>query len=117
LFLKVRQLRFLFECSEMSAGCGTKNATWNLNCELQKSGSSITTMCLLTQYYQLDNSWQNIQFRFFHNPPITWPLPSRLFFLFPELKITLKGRISQTVKDIITNATNDLKVIPQTSFE
>jgi hypothetical protein len=27
LFLKVRQLRFLFECSEMSAGCGTKNAT------------------------------------------------------------------------------------------
>jgi transposase len=38
------------------------------------------------------------------------------FFLFPKLKITLKGRF-QTVEDIITNAMNDLKAIPQTSFK
>jgi transposase len=30
------------------------------------------------------------------------------FFLFPKLKITLKGRRFQTVEDIITNATNAL---------
>jgi hypothetical protein len=39
------------------------------------------------------------------------------FFLFPKLKITLKGRTFQRVEDIITNATNDLKVIPQISFQ
>jgi transposase len=43
-----------------------------------------------------------------HSPPD--------FFLFPTLKIALKGRRFQRVKNII-NTTNDLKVIPQTSFE
>jgi hypothetical protein len=39
------------------------------------------------------------------------------FFLFPNLKITLKGRRFQTVEDFITNGTNDFKAIPKTSFE
>jgi histone-lysine N-methyltransferase SETMAR len=39
------------------------------------------------------------------------------FFLFPNLKITLKGRRFQTVEDIITNVMNDLKAIPQRSFK
>jgi transposase len=38
-------------------------------------------------------------------------------FLFPKLKITLKGRRFQTVEDTIVNATNYLKAIPQTCFE
>jgi hypothetical protein len=38
------------------------------------------------------------------------------FFLFPKLKITLKGRRFQTVEDI-TNVMNDLKAVPQTFFE
>jgi hypothetical protein len=38
-------------------------------------------------------------------------------FLFPKLKITLKRKRFQSVDDIITNAKNDLKVTPQTSFE
>jgi hypothetical protein len=31
-FLKVKQLRFLSGSSEMSAGCGTKKVTWNVDC-------------------------------------------------------------------------------------
>jgi transposase len=50
-------------------------------------------------------------------PPYSSDLSPPDFFLFPKLKITLKGRIFQTVGDIITNAKNDLKAIPQTSFE
>jgi hypothetical protein len=38
-------------------------------------------------------------------------------FLFPKLKITLKRKRFQTVDDMIINATNDLKVTPQTTFE
>jgi hypothetical protein len=38
------------------------------------------------------------------------------FFLFPKLRITLKGGRHQTVEDV-TNAMNDLKAVPQKSFE
>jgi hypothetical protein len=48
-------------------------------------------------------------------PPYSPDLSSPNIFLFPKLKITVK-RGFQTVEDIITNVTNDLKVIPQTSF-
>jgi histone-lysine N-methyltransferase SETMAR len=50
-------------------------------------------------------------------PPYSPDLSPPDFFLFPKLKFTLKGRRFQTVEDIITNVTNDLKVIPQTSFK
>jgi transposase len=45
--------------------------------------------------------------------PYSPDLSPPYFFLFPKLKITLKGRRFQTVEDIITNVTNNLKVIPQ----
>jgi hypothetical protein len=59
------------------------------------------------------------QFLAKHSIPI---LPSPDFshpdtFLFPKLKITLKGRRFQTVEDIINNATDVLKAIQQTYFE
>jgi hypothetical protein len=54
------------------------------------------------------SSWQNIQLRPFHNPPIHLSSPL-LTFLFPKLKITPKGRRFQTVEDFITNATNDFR--------
>jgi transposase len=38
------------------------------------------------------------------------------FFLFPKLRITFKRKRFQIMEDIITNVTNDLKAIPQTSF-
>jgi transposase len=50
-------------------------------------------------------------------PPYSPDLSLPDFFLFPKLKITLKGRRFQTVEDIITNSTNDLKAIPQTFFK
>jgi transposase len=49
-------------------------------------------------------------------PAYTPDLSPPDFFLFPKLKITLKGRRFQTVEDI-TDANNDLKVIPQASFK
>jgi histone-lysine N-methyltransferase SETMAR len=50
-------------------------------------------------------------------PPYSPDLSPPDFFLFPKLKITLEGRRLQTVEDMITNVTNELKVIPQKSFE
>jgi transposase len=50
-------------------------------------------------------------------PPYSPNLSPPDVFLFPKLKITLKGGRFQTVEDIITNAANDLKAIPQTSFK
>jgi hypothetical protein len=78
---------------------------------LQEAGSSIMIMHQFTWHCQLDNSWQNIQFLPFHNPPI-YLISSFPTFLFPKIKLPF-----QTVEDNITNATNDLKVISQTSFE
>jgi hypothetical protein len=85
-------------------------------CGLWEDGSFIVIMCLLTWYCQLDTSWQNIQFLPFHNPPYSLDFSLPGFFLFPKLRITLKRRNFQTVEDI-TNVTNDLKMILQTSFE
>jgi hypothetical protein len=49
--------------------------------------------------------------------PCSHDLSPPHFFLSAKLKITLKGRRVQTVGDITTNVTNDLKAIPQSSFE
>jgi hypothetical protein len=50
-------------------------------------------------------------------PPYSLDLFPPKFFKFPKPKITLNGRRYQRVEDIITNAMNDLKAIPQTSSE
>jgi hypothetical protein len=50
-------------------------------------------------------------------PPNSPALSHSNYFLFPKLKIILKGRRFQTVEDIITKVTNDLKAILQTSFD
>jgi hypothetical protein len=88
----------------------------DLKCGLWESGSSIKRMRLLTEHCQLDNSWQNIQFIPSHNPPYSPDLSPPHFFLSAKLKITVKGRRVQTVGDV-TNVTNDLKAIPQTTFK
>jgi hypothetical protein len=89
----------------------------DLKCGLLEVGSSITIMRLLTQHCQLDNSWQNIQFLPFQKKkPYSPDLSPPDIFLFPKLKITLKGRF-QMVENMMTNVTNDLKAIPQTSFK
>jgi hypothetical protein len=74
-------------------------------------------MRLLMQHCQLDNSWEDIEFLPFHFHPVHLTSPAVTFFLFPKLRITLKGRRFQTVEDVITSVTKDLKVIPHTSFE
>jgi hypothetical protein len=75
---------------------------WDLKCGLWEAGSSITIMHLLTQCCQLDN-------RQFLAPPHPIHLTTLIstFFYSLKLKITLKGRRFQTVKGIITNATNE----------
>jgi hypothetical protein len=67
----------------------------DLKCGLREAGSSITIMRLLTQRCQLDNSWQNIQFLPFHNPPYSPDLSPPDFFLLPKPKITLKEDFRQ----------------------
>jgi hypothetical protein len=62
--------------------CGIWYEESHLKCGLQEAGSSVTIMSLLTHCCQVDNSSQNIQFLPFHNPLLTWPLPSRLFSIF-----------------------------------
>jgi hypothetical protein len=59
----------------------------DLKCELQEAESSIMIICLLTQHWQLDNPWQNIQFLSFHNTPIklTSPLPTFFYSLNSKL--------------------------------
>jgi hypothetical protein len=89
----------------------------DLKCGLWESDASITIMCLFTEHCQLDSAWQNILFLSFHDPTCSSDLSLPNFFLFPKLKITLKRRRIQTVENIITNATNELKVMPQTSFK
>jgi hypothetical protein len=90
----------------------------NLKFGLREAGFSITIMHLFTQYCQLDNIWQNIQYLPFQNTPIHLISPPPNSFLFPKLKIIIEGRgRSQTVEDIITNVMKDLKALPQTSFE
>jgi hypothetical protein len=127
------------ETSE-KGGKGRSKWTWDsqeqavqksdVKCGLLEDGFSITIMHLFIQHCQLDNSWQvdskvfwrwctwqNIQFLPFQNPSYSYNVSSPDIFLFPTLKITFKGSIFQTVEDIITNATNDLMAIPQTSFK
>jgi hypothetical protein len=76
LLLKARKLIKIFIWQFWDV-CGMWYKESDLKCELQEAGSSNTIMCLLTQWCQLDDSWQNIQFLTFHNPPIhlTSPLP------------------------------------------
>jgi transposase len=50
-------------------------------------------------------------------PPYSPDFSPHDFLLFLKLKITLKRRRFQTVEDITTNATKDLKAISQISFE
>jgi hypothetical protein len=40
-----------------------------------------------------------------------------VFFLFPELKSSLKGRRFHTVKKIEENSIRDLRAIPQNAFQ
>jgi hypothetical protein len=44
-----------------------------------------------------------------------WSL--RIFFLFPKLKSTLKRRRFQTVEEIKENSLQDLRAIPQNTFQ
>jgi hypothetical protein len=56
------------------------------------------------------SSLLNISIRLTHHPLQT------VFFSIPKIKMTLKGRF-QVAEDIVTNTTDELKAIQQTSFE
>ena len=50
-------------------------------------------------------------------PPYSPDLAPADFFLFPKLKSTLKGRRFQTVEEIKENSLQDLRGIPQNTFQ
>jgi hypothetical protein len=58
---------------------------------------------------------QEHHFSICENLPYSPDLSFPDLFLFPKLKMTLKGRRFQTVEDIIRNVTNELKAIQQPS--
>jgi hypothetical protein len=115
LLLKVRQLFSIFVWQFWDV-CGMWCEESELKCGLLEAGFSIMIMCLLTECFQLANSWQNIQFLPFHNPPIYLNSTLSTFFYSINSKLPLKEEEFRTVEDI-NKATNDLKSIPQTSFE
>jgi len=50
-------------------------------------------------------------------PPYSPDLAPAAFFLFPKLKSTLKGRRFQTIEEIKVNSLQDLRAIPQNTFQ
>jgi len=50
-------------------------------------------------------------------PPYSPDLASADFFLFPKLKSTLKGRRFQMIEEIKENSLQDLRAIPQNTFQ
>jgi hypothetical protein len=73
-------------------------AVWGMQYqENQKCDTSITTMHLLEEHSQFKESWQIIQFLYFHNLPVCLTHPFG-YFLFPTTKFPLKGRL-QTIHD------------------
>jgi histone-lysine N-methyltransferase SETMAR len=109
--LKVRQSRFL--------SGGSETSVWRKQPEIWTAGSWLlhhdnarAHTALSIRQFLAKHSIPTLS-----QPPYSPDLSPSNFFLFPKLKITLKGRRVQTVGDIITNAMNDLKAIPQTSFE
>jgi hypothetical protein len=43
--------------------------------------------------------------------------PCGLFFLFPKLKSTLKGRRLQTIEELEENSLRDPRALPQNAFQ
>jgi len=50
-------------------------------------------------------------------PPYSPDLAPAEFFLFPQLKSSLKGRRFQTIEEIEENWTWDLRAMPQNKFQ
>jgi len=50
-------------------------------------------------------------------PPYSPDLAPADFFLFKKLKSTLKGRRFQTIEEIKENSLQDLRAIPQNTFQ
>ena len=50
-------------------------------------------------------------------PPYSPDLAPADFFLFPKLKSTLKGRRFLTIEEIKENSLQDLRAIPQNTFQ
>jgi hypothetical protein len=51
------------------------------------------------------------------HPPYSPVLAPAEFFLFPELKITLKGRRFQTIEEIQENAIRELRAVTESAFQ
>ena len=83
------------------------NKTWMLNHDSAPSHASL----LIREFLAKQETIVVPQ------PPYSPDLAPADFFLFPKLKSTLKGRRFQTVEEIKENSLQDLRAIPQNTFQ
>ena len=93
--------------------CGANNRT----CGQQKLGSSITTMHppILCIWFKVFLAKHNIPL--ICHAPYSPDMAPCDFWLFPKLKMPLKGTRFESRKDIMWNATAHLNMIPQEAFQ
>ena len=75
------------------------------------TGSCTTTTLLPTGLSPQKNFWRNKNIPSLPQPPYSPDLAPSEFFLFPQLKKTMKGRRFPYVEDIQANATRQLRAI------
>jgi hypothetical protein len=80
-------------------------------------GFSTTTTLQRTMHYRFDSFWQKKQVPVLHNAPYSPDLAPCDFFLFPELKHSLKGTHFQSTEDIQRKTTDLLKGFTQDNFQ
>jgi len=74
------------------------------------------TMPLLTGLSPQMNFWQNTTFR----PSHTLPTPLTLhhdFFLFPQLKKTMKSRRFDDIEEVKANSTRQMRAVTKSDFQ
>jgi len=83
------------------------NNTWILHHDNAPANASLLIREFLTKH----------EMTVVPQPPYSPDLAPADFFLFPQLKSSLKGRRFQTIKEIEENWTRDLCAIPQNKFQ
>lgn len=100
---------------EVAEETGISSGSCQWKCGLQEHWTLNTKTQQFTQLYQLKTSWQSIQFLSFHITPIHLTSPLHVFST-PMIKSYLKRKKISNVIGVITNKTNELRAISQTSF-
>jgi len=87
------------------------------NCGDQVSGFCIMTMLLPTQHWVCGSFSRKTGWQQLCTPPCSPDLAPRDFFLFPRMKIDLKGKHFQNVEEVREKMTEALKAITLQEFQ